>query len=157
MTLPQPQAASRNAAPANWPKDPDEAQRKAMAASPPVSYEESRRQLTPTRTGQRAAPRPRAAFPTTAYPQPGTRSRAPPATRRTRLQGRHVRHRSGVRDRRKKSRSSPASRTAIRRLSRRRAIRRPSPNFAYGVGQSYKDKGMASNGQDPARGGVAQQ
>ncbi len=29
----------------------------------------------------------------------------------------------------------------------------PSPNFAYGVGQSYKDKGKASNGQDPAAAG----
>src|SRR5262245_44884883 len=49
MALPQPQTSARNAAPANWPKDPEEAERKARnaAAAAPVTYEESRRQLTP--------------------------------------------------------------------------------------------------------------
>jgi hypothetical protein len=150
MTLPQPQTASRNAAPANWPKDPDEAQRKAMAASPPVSYEESRRQLTPTELakGRTSA---KSRVPNDTYPQPGqdpSRSLRPDELGYkggvfSTLWGAGKAEESakftGEPDRNTLTEPPPGYQT-------------PSPNFAYGVGQAYKQKATAIDGQDPARG-----
>jgi len=148
--LPQPQTAARNAAPANWPKDPDEAQRKAMAAAPPVSYEESRRQLTPTELakGRTSA---KSRVPNDTYPQPGQDPSRPLRPDEMGYKGgvfgtlwgagqkEEVAKFTGEPDRNTLTEPPPGYQT-------------PSPNFAYGVGQTYKDKAKILDGQDPARG-----
>jgi hypothetical protein len=154
MTLPQPQTASRNAAPANWPKDPDAAQRKAMAASPPASYEESRRQLTPNELakGRTSA---KSRVPNDTYPQPGQDPARP-------LRPDELGYKGGVfgtlwgagkKEESAKFTGEPDRNTLTEPPP---GYQTPSPNFAYGVGQDYKKKGQA-DGQDPARGSLGQQ
>lgn len=145
MTLPPPQPSSRNAAPANWPRDPDEAERKALAAAPRQSYEEASRPLLPNELAKGRTTKRRTV---NVNPQPGQDSdRA--------LLPNELGYRGGLFG----SILTPQKEeTAVFAGEPERTTltepppgyQTPSPDYAYGVGTNYK-KNQPSDNRDPGR------
>lgn len=147
--LPTPQPAARNAAPANWPKDPEEVERRALASAKRQSPEEASRPLMPSelakgRTGARRG--------VEQNPQPGAENpgRA--------LKPNELGYRGGLFGSiltPQKEEAAPFTGEPERATltDPPTGYQTPSPNFAYGVGQDYKNnQKRPGSGQDPARG-----
>lgn len=153
MTLPPPQPASRNAAPANWPKDPEETERRALAAAPRQSWDEQQRALLPNELAKGRVAASRRGVNTS--PQPGVENpdRA--------LKPSELGYRGGLLGSLwgagQKEETAPFTGEPDRATLTEPppGYQTPSPNFAYGVGQNYKKgKNDPLNGQDPARGSM---